>query len=65
MKSLVVIRGFMTSARPRRVVTNSGNPDGALGPALSSSYLAIRRADWQLFSGRDTTFELKHHFYKY
>ena len=38
---------------------------GALGPALSSSYLAIRRADWQLFSARDTDFELKHHFYKY
>jgi len=37
----------------------------ALGPTLSSSYLAIRRADWNLFSGQDASFELKHHFYKY
>ncbi|MFQ5875070.1 MAG: glutamine synthetase family protein [Dehalococcoidia bacterium] len=37
----------------------------ALGPRLASSYLAIRRADWQLFSGEDAAFELKHHFYKY
>lgn len=37
----------------------------ALAPGLSSSYLAIRRADWELFSNNDTAFELKHHFYKY
>lgn len=37
----------------------------ALGPVLTTSYLAIRRADWQLFSGEDAAFELKHHFYKY
>ncbi|MFQ5933072.1 MAG: glutamine synthetase family protein [Dehalococcoidia bacterium] len=37
----------------------------ALGPVLASSYLAIRRADWQLFSGEDAAFELKHHFYKF
>ena len=37
----------------------------ALAPGLSSSYLAIRRADLELFSNNDTAFELKHHFYKY
>ncbi|MFQ6030612.1 MAG: glutamine synthetase family protein [Dehalococcoidia bacterium] len=37
----------------------------ALGSGLCSAYLAIRRADWQLFSSKDEAFELKHHFYKY
>ena len=37
----------------------------ALGPVLADSYLAIRKADWELFSSRDDAFELKHHFYKY
>ncbi|MCI0879456.1 MAG: glutamine synthetase, partial [Chloroflexi bacterium] len=37
----------------------------ALGPTLAGSYLAIRRADRDLFSNNDTAFELKHHFYKY
>ena len=37
----------------------------ALTPSLASSYLATRRADWELFSSEDTAFELKHHFYKY
>ena len=37
----------------------------ALGPTLASSYLAIRRADWELFSAEDLDFELNHHFYKY
>ncbi len=38
---------------------------GAMGPVLANSYLAIRRADWDLFSGRDTEFEIRNHFYKY
>ncbi len=38
---------------------------GAMGPMLASSYLTIRRADWELFSQRDEEFEIRHHFYKY
>ena len=37
----------------------------AMGPALTSSYLAVRRGDWELFSRNDTEFELKNHFYKF
>ena len=37
----------------------------AMGPELAGSYLAIRRADLQLFSSETDGFELKHHFYKY
>ena len=38
---------------------------GAMGPALANSYLAIRRADWELFSQYDAEFEVRNHFYKY
>ena len=38
---------------------------GAMGPALANSYLAIRRADWDLFSQHDAEFEVRNHFYKY
>ena len=37
----------------------------ALGPMLTRSYLAIRRAEWDLFSSRDAEFEIRQHFYKY
>ena len=37
----------------------------AMGPALSNSYLTIRRADWDLFSQHDADYEIRHHFYKY
>jgi glutamine synthetase len=37
----------------------------ALGPGLAWPYLAIRRADFELFSRHDEAFELRHHFYKY
>ena len=37
----------------------------AMGPMLADSYLAIRRADWELFSQHDAEFEIRHHFYKY
>lgn len=36
-----------------------------MGPALSGSYLAIRRADWNIFSQQDVEFEIRNHFYKY
>ena len=37
----------------------------ALGPELAKAYLAIRRADYELFSNEDMEFELKQHFFKY
>ncbi|GIX49644.1 MAG: glutamine synthetase [Candidatus Tectimicrobiota bacterium] len=37
----------------------------ALGPALATSYLAVRRGDAALFASHDEAFELRHHFYKY
>ena len=37
----------------------------AMGPTLAQSYLAIRRADRELFANNDEVFELKNHFYKY
>ena len=37
----------------------------ALGPVLTSGYLAIRRADMELFAGEGEAFELRHHFYEY
>lgn len=36
-----------------------------MGSKLSESYLAIRRADWELFSEHDVDYEVKHHIYKY
>ena len=37
----------------------------AMGPALATSYLAVRRSDWEVFSQEDVDFEIRHHFYKY
>ena len=37
----------------------------AMGLALANSYLAIRRADWDLFSQHDAEFEVRNHFYKF
>ena len=37
----------------------------AMGSVLSRSYLAIRRADWNIFSQQDAEFEIRNHFYKY
>ena len=37
----------------------------AMGPLLANSYLAIRHADWEIFSREDAEFEIKNHFYKY
>ena len=37
----------------------------AMGTMLADSYLAIRRADWDIFSAQDDEFEIRNHFYKY
>lgn len=37
----------------------------ALGPLLASSYLAVRRSEWSAFSAQGSSFEHKHHFWKY
>jgi hypothetical protein len=37
----------------------------ALGSLLSTSYLAVRRSEWNAFSTQGPTFEHKHHFWKY
>ena len=37
----------------------------ALGPLLSTSYLAVRRSEWAAFSAQGSAFEHKHHFWKY
>ena len=37
----------------------------AMGTMLAESYLAIRKADWEIFSAQDDDFEIRNHFYKY
>jgi glutamine synthetase len=37
----------------------------ALGPALSTAYLAVRRSEYAAFSAQDVAFELKHHRHKF
>ena len=37
----------------------------ALGPLLSTSYLAVRRSEWTAFSTQGPAFEHKQHFWKY
>jgi glutamine synthetase len=37
----------------------------ALGPALSASYLAVKRSEYQAFSEQDLAFEIKHHINKF
>jgi glutamine synthetase len=37
----------------------------ALGPVLSSSYLAVRRSEWTAYSAGDAAFEQQGHFEKY
>ena len=37
----------------------------ALGPLLSTSYLAVRRSEYDAFSSQGSAFEHKHHFWKY
>lgn len=38
---------------------------GALGPALTRSYLAVRRSEWAAYSAEDEEFEHQGHFLKY
>lgn len=37
----------------------------ALGPELSTSYIAVRRSEYAAFSAEDVDFEIKHHIYKF
>ena len=37
----------------------------ALGPALTTSYLAVRRSEWTAYLGGDAAFEQQGHFLKY
>lgn len=37
----------------------------ALGPDLSSAYLAVRRSEYAAFAAEDVDFEIKHHIYKF
>jgi len=37
----------------------------ALGPTLTTSYLAVRRSEWETYSAEDEAFEQQGHFLKY
>jgi glutamine synthetase len=37
----------------------------ALGPELSTSYLAVKRSEYVAFAAEDVDFEIKHHIYKF
>lgn len=37
----------------------------ALGPELSTSYLAVKRSEYAAFVAEDVNFEIKHHLYKF
>jgi len=37
----------------------------ALGPVLATSYLAVRRSEWEMYSAEDEEFEHQGHFLKY
>ena len=37
----------------------------ALGPTLATSYLAVRRSEWETYSAGDEAFEQQGHFSKY
>jgi glutamine synthetase len=38
---------------------------GALGPELTTAYLAVRRSEWDAYSAGDDAFEQQGHFEKY
>ncbi len=38
---------------------------GALGPVLATSYLAVRRSEWNAYLAGDDAFEQQGHFLKY
>jgi glutamine synthetase len=37
----------------------------ALGPLLSTSYLAVKRSEYAAFAAEDEAFEIHHHLYKF
>ncbi len=37
----------------------------ALGPELSTAYLAVKRSEYAAFAAQDVDFEIKHHIYKF
>jgi glutamine synthetase len=37
----------------------------ALGPLLSTSYLAVKRSEYEAFAAHDLAFEIKHHIHKF
>jgi glutamine synthetase len=37
----------------------------ALGPELATSYLAVKRSEYEAFSKEDVAFEIRHHIYKF
>ncbi len=37
----------------------------ALGPLLATSYMAVKRLEYQSFSQQDEAYEIKHHFWKF
>lgn len=37
----------------------------ALGPLLATSYVAVKRLEYQTFSQRDEAYEIEHHFWKF
>jgi glutamine synthetase len=37
----------------------------ALGPEMSTSYLAVKRSEYAAFAAEDLDFEIKHHIYKF
>ena len=37
----------------------------ALGPELSTSYLAVKRSEYEAFAAEDLDFEIEHHIYKF
>ena len=37
----------------------------ALGSLLATSYIAVKRLEYQSFSAQDEAYEIKHHFWKF
>lgn len=54
-----------TLANAIRALEEDRTMTGAMGAMLADSYLAIRRADWEIFSGQGVEFEIRNHFYKF
>ena len=63
------LRGIERLPETQRGALNALEADGvltaALGPTLTSSYLAVRRSEWEAYSMEDEAFEQQGHFLKY